>query len=283
MTTSSASRIAETRNRVEGLREILRGAVRGGLGAPLPPELGSRLRIAADRVIAVLDGAPDIAIWRAELADFEGLEPDAQAVAVARGQRLCFTLSNAVGRGVVDRRGGEEGEGVRAPARSIPGIGPALAERLAERGLETVEDLVWLVPRRYDDARRVQPLAAAVAEVLAQATGEPRAIAGEVASSRFSRNGRRRWVEVRVVDPEAAARASVLVRWFNAHGGMAARFPKGSRVVLSGKLSVRGNQVEMANPDVLAVETPDGAERRAPGRILPRYPDVPGVAPGILR
>ena len=283
MTTSSASRIAETRNRVEGLREILRGAVRGGLGAPLPPELGSRLRVAADRVIAVLDAAPDIAIWRAELADFEGLEPDAQAVAVARGQRLCFTLSNAVGRGVVDRRGGEEGEGVRAPARSIPGIGPALAERLAERGLDTIEDLVWLVPRRYDDARRVQPLAAAVAEVMAQPTGEPRAIAGEVASSRFSRNGRRRWVEVRVVDPEVAARASVLVRWFNAHGGMAARFPKGSRVVLSGKLSVRGNQVEMANPDVLAVETPDGAERRAPGRILPRYPDVPGVAPGILR
>ncbi len=285
MTTSSASRIAETRSRVEGLREILRGAVRAGLGAPLPPDLGSRLRVAADRVMAVIEAAADIAAWRAELADFEGLEPDAQAVAVARGQRICFALSNAVGRGVIDRRGAGEAEGARAPVRSIPGIGPALAERLAERGLETVEDLVWLVPRRYDDARRVQPLAAAVAEVLAQASspGEPRAIAGEVASSRFSRNGRRRWVEVRVVDPEAAARASVLVRWFNAHGGMAARFPKGSRVVLSGKLSVRGNQVEMANPDVLAVETPDGAERRAPGRILPRYPDVPGVAPGILR
>ena len=46
MTTSSASRTAETRNRVEGLREILRGAVRAGLGmsAPLPPDLGSRLR-----------------------------------------------------------------------------------------------------------------------------------------------------------------------------------------------------------------------------------------------
>ncbi len=281
MTTSSASRTAETRNRVDGLREILRAAVRGGFGAPLPPDLGSRLRVAADRVIAVLDGG-EIVAWRAELADFEGLEPDAQAVAVARGQRVCFTLSGTVGRGPV-ARGGDEGEGERAPARTIPGIGPALAERLAERGLETVADLVWLVPRRYDDARRVQPLAAAVAEALARPSAEARAIAGEVASSRFSRNGRRRWVEVRLVDPEAAARASVLVRWFNAHGGMAARFPRGSRVVLSGKLSVRGNQVEMANPDVLAVETPDGAERRAPGRILPRYPDVPGVAPGIVR
>ncbi len=283
MTTSSASRIAETRNRVEGLREILRGATRAGF-ASFAPDLGSRLRIAADRVIAVLDGGGEIADWRAQLADFEGLEPDEQAVAVARGQRVCFTLANAVGRGVVrEKRESAADDGPAAPARSIPGIGPALAERLAEKGLETVGDLVWLVPRRYDDARNVQPLAAAVAEALAQPPGEARALAGQVASSRFSRSGRRRWVEVRLVDAEATARVSVLVRWFHAHPGMAARFPKGSRVVLSGKLSVRGGQVEMANPDVLEVETPDGAERRAPGRILPRYPDVPGVAPGILR
>jgi ATP-dependent DNA helicase RecG len=64
---------------------------------------------------------------------------------------------------------------------------------------------------------------------------------------------------------------------------MAARFPRGSRVVLSGKLTRRAGAIELANPDVLEVETPDGAARRAPGRILPRYPDVPGVAPGILR
>jgi ATP-dependent DNA helicase RecG len=284
VTTSSASRTAETRNRVEGLREILRGATRGGFSS-FAPDLGSRLRVAADRVIAVVEAAPEIAAWRAELADFEGLEPDEQAVAVARGQRVCFALANLIGRGAVarEKRESASDDGPAAPARSIPGIGPALAERLAERGLETVGDLVWLVPRRYDDARNVQPLAAAVAEAVAQPSGEARALAGQVASSRFSRSGRRRWVEVRLVDPEAAARVSVLVRWFHAHPGMAARFPKGSRVVLSGKLAVRGGQVEMANPDVLEVETPDGAERRAPGRILPRYPDVPGVAPGILR
>ena len=284
MTTSSASRTAETRNRVEGLREILRAATRAGF-ASFAPDLGSRLRVAADRVIAVMDSAPEINAWRAELADFEGLEPDEQAVAVARGQRVCFALATVVGRGLVrEKRESTSDDGPAAPARSIPGIGPALAERLAERGLETVGDLVWLVPRRYDDARRVQPLAAAVAEATAQPSTEARALAGQVASSRFSRSGRRRWVEVRLIDPDpASARVSVLVRWFHAHPGMAARFPKGSRVVLSGKLAVRGGQVEMANPDVLEVETPDGAERRAPGRILPRYPDVPGVAPGILR
>jgi ATP-dependent DNA helicase RecG len=300
----------QVRSRVESLREILREAARDGFSRLAEaPDLGSRLRVAADRVVAVLDEAPALAAWRGELGDFEGRERDEQAVLVARGQRLCFGLGGVAAPSRVARVT-EAGEaGLAAPAQSIPGIGPALAERLAERGLETVEDLVWLVPRRYDDARRVQPLGDAVREAMAQASPEARALAGLVASSRFSRNGRRRWVEVRLVDPpptesgsgsgtgsgsgsgsgtgsgtgSGSGSVSVLVRWFHANAGMAARFPKGSRVVLSGKLGVRGGQVEMANPDVLAVETPDGAERRAPGRILPRYPDVPGVAPGIVR
>ncbi|HLU65906.1 MAG TPA: ATP-dependent DNA helicase RecG [Kofleriaceae bacterium] len=292
------------RSRVEALRDILREAARGGFGGiAAAPDLGSRLRVATDRVLAAAGDASEargLAEWRADLSDFEGLEGDTQAVVVARGMRHVFGL---VGGAVRARARGEapahreaDGEaGARSvlqqPTSALPGIGPALADRLAERGLETVEDLVWQVPRRYDDARHVQSLSEAVAEVESGAgAGEPRAFSGVVASSRFSRNGRRRWVEVRVVDAGAGApgetgakAGAVLVRWFNANPGMAARFPRGSRVVLSGKLARRGSAVEMANPDVLEVETPDGAARRAPGRILPRYPDVPGVAPGIMR
>ena len=45
---------------------------------------------------------------------------------------------------------------------TLNGIGPKMAERLAERGLETLEDLAWFLPRRYDDTRNLLPLADAL-------------------------------------------------------------------------------------------------------------------------
>jgi ATP-dependent DNA helicase RecG len=267
----------QARPRIAELEAILREAAQDGFaGLERMPDLGSRLRLAADRVAAVMaDGPAEAALlaWRAELTDFEALEPDTQAVVIARGQRRCFALG-----GVSAAPAAQASRG--ASTESLPGIGPTLAERLAERGLRTVEDLVWFVPRRYDDARRVAPLGEAVA---AAADGEVRALRGEIAAVRFARRGRRRWVEARLVDGEGGAGPAVTVRWFHAHPGMATRFPRGSRVVLSGRLVARGGAVEMANPDVLEVETPDGQARRAPGRILPRYAEVPGVPAGTVR
>ena len=46
-----------------------------------------------------------------------------------------------------------------SPTHSLPGIGPAFAERLAEKNLETVEDLLWCLQRRYDDVRDAKQLA----------------------------------------------------------------------------------------------------------------------------
>jgi ATP-dependent DNA helicase RecG len=299
--------------RLAALHALLRDAAQDGFaGLESTADLGSRLRVAADRAVAALagdDGATTghaaLVAWRAELTDFEALERDTQAVLVARGLRLCFAAlgsaaSARVGGAASDRDGGaasvqgavsdrvggaagSPGDGRGAPARTLPGIGPVLAERLAERGLHTVEDLVWMVPRRYDDARRVEPLGEALA---AADDGDARALRGEVGAVRFARRGRRRWVELELVESASApkrSKARLVVRWFHAHPSMVSRFPPGSQVVLSGRVARRGGAAEMANPDVLEVETPDGAARRAPGRIIPRYADVPGVAPAIVR
>ena len=281
----------QARGRVEALRDVLREAARGGFaGLAGAVDVGSRLRVACDRVLSTADEAAAKALgeWRAELAEFEGLEKDAQAVLVARGLRLCFGMEGrraggGGGRRAADREKPVVEQGLRAPTTTLPGIGPALAERLGDKGLSTVEDLCWLVPRRYDDARNV----AALGEAIERIDGEARAFAAVVTSSRFAGWGRRRWVEVKVAEEPSPSpsTSSVMatVRWFHAHGGMAARFPVGAKVVLSGKLTRRGGAVEIANPDVLEVVLPDGTARRAPGRIIPRYADVPGVAPGIVR
>lgn len=163
-----------------------------------------------------------------------------------------------------------------APVTVLPGIGPALAQALAERGLVTVEDLLWLVPRRWLDARTVTPLAA-----LADAADGARvAVGAVVASARMVRVRGRRWGEVRCA--AAGAPVRLVVRWFGMWGGVAERFPVGAEVALAGVVKRRGAELALANPDVLAVGVP-GEPLAAAGRIVPRYPEVPGVPAGKLR
>ena len=182
-----------------------------------------------------------------------------------------------------------------APTHTLPGIGPAFAEKLAEKGLTTVEDLLWMVPRRYDDVRGAR----ALADVCAMGEGQRATFVAKVTSSRMVFVRGRRWAEVRLggVDSGGGAGgargamtqpAMAVVRWFNAFPGIEKRMPAGCQVVLSGILRKRAGRVELANPDILGIELTelapgsDGGSKAMPA-ILARYPDVGGVPAGRLR
>ena len=169
-----------------------------------------------------------------------------------------------------------------APTHSLPGIGPSLAERLAERGLRTVEDLLWMVPRRYDDVRDARSLADVVASV---AEGERATLLARVASARMVFARGRRWAEVRLVGVPPSSPASALVRWFNVFAGIDKRMPPGATVALSGVIRKRGGRIELANPDILGIEIDGapGASGAVTPAVLARYPDVPGVPASRLR
>ncbi len=172
-----------------------------------------------------------------------------------------------------------------ASTRSLPGIGPALAAKLAERSLVTVEDLLWLVPRRYDDVRDARSLA----EVCALADGKRATFVAEVVSARMVFARGRRWAEVRIRNAPAAPPAIALVRWFNVFAGIEKRMPVGCEVALSGIVRRRAGRIELANPDILGIPLDtsplaiNGALRNAAPAIIARYPDVPGVPAGRLR
>ena len=166
-----------------------------------------------------------------------------------------------------------------APTSSLPGIGPAFAERLAEKGLVTVEDLLWTLPRRYDDVRDARTLA----EACAMEDGQRATFAARVTSSRMVFVRGRRWAEVRL----AGEGASTVVRWFNVWAGIEKRMPAGAQVVLSGVVRRRNGRAELANPDILAIDVADAADGAAAKKELPkilaRYPDVAGVPGARLR
>ncbi len=278
----------EARQRAEALREALLGAARNGFAEIAGDELGGGLRACCDRLLGLV---ADVALtdWRAQLDGFDQLDEDDRAIVVARGLRLCQSLpgfadrpsarsSRRAVRPPVPAAAAGASEALMASTQSLPGIGPALAERLADRSIETVEDLLWLVPRRYDDARVV----VALADAVATPPGERVTLAGEVSSCRFSRRGRMRWVDLRLGEGDEI---TLTIRWFRAHQSMVKRFPKHSRVVVSGVMQSRDGKAEMANPDIISVTLADGEPaggKHSPG-IISRYSDVPGIPAATLR
>jgi len=301
---------AELKHRVEALRRPLELAAADGFaGVRKVQGLGHALRAACDGLIGKL-AIEGLAAWRVTLGKWESLDEYQQAIEVARGMRLLARLPRPervvapTGKMVLTplvpaapkpatrspapvpaapatraKRTSVEDppiDPLAAPARTLPGIGPAFAERLAEKGLATVEDLLWTLPRRYDDVRNAQPLAAACA----LDEGKRATFVASVASSRMIFARGRRWAEVRLgeIDLTGGA-ASAVVRWFNVFAGIEKRMPPGAQVVLSGIVRKRAGRTEFANPDILGIEIPDLAPEAAKPMpsILARYPDVAGV------
>ncbi len=272
---------AELARRVEALFAPLKAAYDNDFARSRDAD-GRVLRAACDGVLAK---APSDALvaWREKLTDWERLAVEQLQIEVARGMRLLARFPRAKAQPVI-----ASDDPLAAPTHSLPGIGPAFAANLAERGLETVEDLLWCLPRRYDDVRDAVPLAA-----LAQLEDGQRAtFRAKVASARMIFARGRRWAEVRLEQDDAGGFAlgapnvpsSALVRWFNVWAGIDKRMPPGSDVTLSGAVRRRGGRLELANPDILAIVVPDGdaVQKPAPA-ILARYPDIPGVPGSRLR
>src|ERR1044071_3396189 len=114
-------------------------------------------------------------------------------------------------------------------------------------------------------------------DVVGMAEGVRATFVAQVASARMVFARGRRWAEVRLGSVDVTQPAGALVRWFNVFAGIDKRMPTGSRVALSGLVRKRGGRLELANPDILAIEVADDAReagaKRAPPAILARYPD----------
>ncbi len=127
---------------------------------------------------------------------------------------------------------------MEAGISSLPGIGPTLAARAEEAGVERVLDLMWRVPRAYGDppGRRL------LGEL---EPGEPAAVAVEIVRSRKVRTRRRGLsvVEARVADSSGSRKAT----WFN-QPWMAERLTPGARFLLEGRLDAKGFTVSAAEP-----------------------------------
>jgi len=156
-----------------------------------------------------------------------------------------------------------------APLTAVSGIGPKSAKTLERLGLYTLGDLLWHLPRRYDDYSQMRPINRLW-------YGEEVTVIGAVEEIRLRpvRSGHLKLVEALISDGTGALR----VTWFN-QPWLAERLEPGSGVVLSGKVEQYLGRLIMNNPEWEPLER----QQLHTNRIVPVYPLTAGVSGKWLR
>jgi ATP-dependent DNA helicase RecG len=163
----------------------------------------------------------------------------------------------------------DEDTGLNAPLRVLQGVGNRLSQTLASLGLNTLEDLLFYFPRRYDDYSQLKP-------INRLEYGEVTTVLGTIQSvfTRPIRGGKLQLTEAVVTDGTGALR----VTWFN-QPWLSGRYTPGTQVVLAGKVEQYLGRPTMGNPEIEPIEQ----EHLHTNRIVPVYPLTAGLTQKNLR
>ncbi|MFA5093929.1 MAG: ATP-dependent DNA helicase RecG [Candidatus Omnitrophota bacterium] len=156
------------------------------------------------------------------------------------------------------------------PVRFVKGVGPARSEMLRKLDIETVEDLLYHFPRRYEDRSHFEP-------INKLKPGLHIAVKGEVLTSGVRRGGKMAVYKMAFGDETGV----IYALWFN-QPYMQNVFKVGDKVILYGKVERYKDFQQMANPDFEIINDQDG-ETIHTGRIVPIYPLTEGISQRGMR
>ncbi len=155
------------------------------------------------------------------------------------------------------------------PVTVLRGVGDALAERLRALGVQTTQDLLFLLPLRYEDRTRVVPLG----ELLA---GQRAAVEGEVLLTEVSFRGRRQML-CRIGDGSGF----LTLRFFHFTAQQQSGLARGLRIRCFGEARRGPKGLEIVHPEYRRVET--GAANAGDEHLTPIYPGTDGITQARLR
>jgi len=156
----------------------------------------------------------------------------------------------------------------------LKGIGPRRTVELADQGLRTVEDLLFLFPFRYEDRSRYGTIGQLAAG------GGPATLSVAVKSSRVIHTRRRNFRIVEAVVQDDSGEIKVV--WYN-QPYLKPRLEAGRKLVLFGRpVEGRQGEVLLQNPE-LEFQAAGVDESIHTGRIVPVYRRVGGLSCRMLR
>ena len=155
------------------------------------------------------------------------------------------------------------------PLTALKGVGPALAKKLEKLGLFVVEDLLFLLPHRYEDRTQLVRIGALV-------SGNRCLVSGEVLLSEVAFRGRRNLL-VRVSDGSG----QLTLRFFHFSRQQQAQFQPGVHVSCFGEVRRGKSGFEMIHPEYRILR--EAQETAMSDSLTPIYPATEGVQQGRLR
>ena len=154
------------------------------------------------------------------------------------------------------------------PVTALRGVGAALAARLAVLGVEQVQDLLFVLPTRYEDRTRVQPIGSLL-------PGSRVVVEGEVLLTEVVFR-RRRQMLCRLADGSGF----LTLRFFHFSKSQQDGLTRGTRIRCFGEVRRGPLGLEIVHPEYRRIADGPGVLE---DRLTPVYPMTEGVTQGRLR
>jgi len=160
-------------------------------------------------------------------------------------------------------------EVITRPVTSLRGVGPRMQARLAEAGIEQVQDLLFHLPLRYQDRTRVTPIGALQPGTDVVVEGEIR-----VADIAF---GRRRSLVCRLQDDTG----TLTLRFFHFSAAQKRNLEPGRKLRCFGEVRRGASGLEIYHPEyrLLDEEAPEPVQES----LTPVYPSPAGIGQNSWR
>lgn len=154
------------------------------------------------------------------------------------------------------------------PVTTLKGVGEALAARLAKLGITTVQDLLFLLPLRYEDRTRIVPIGSLQ-------PGDRAVVEGEVQLAEVAFRGRRQLL-VRLSDGSGF----LTLRFFHFSATQQQALARGVRLRCFGEIRRGLAGLEIVHPEYRRIVPGTAAVENS---LTPIYPLTEGVQQGRLR
>jgi len=159
------------------------------------------------------------------------------------------------------------------PVQYVKGVGPKIALLLEKKGIKTVDDMLYFLPRRYEDRRFIK-------SVSQLRPGEKETIAGNVTDVAVKGYRYRKVLEVTIDDGTGLLTA----KWFRGNFGYLKKiFNRGERFIFTGDVKINLFGKDMIHPDFEKLDEEDDNEHIHFKRIIPIYSETEGLHQKYIR
>ncbi len=212
-------------------------------------------------------------------ADFDCASDDHKRAVIVRSLAIIKELRDELTTARITQTVASYAESMKllkSPIQYVKGVGPKISEILARKGVVTIEDALYFLPRTYLDRRTFSTIARLKA-------GEDATVCGSIIATTKAVSFRQKNIfEIAVDDGTQILRA----KWFHYNPLyqtiLRNKFKVGQKVILSGRVSTFRFQKEMHHPDIEVITDEDEFSPDFKG-IIPVYPLSEGLHQKTIR